>query len=64
MHRSRAAIARYLAHDVSAASERRTRRHLGACARCRAIYGEETALLRALAGDARRATPAEDTRVV
>ena len=63
MHHSRGAIQRYLAHDASAANERRTRRHLGGCARCRAIYDEESALLRALAGDARRATPAEDARM-
>lgn len=64
MHLSRGAIQRYLAHDVSTAKERRTRRHLGDCARCRAICDEESALLRALAGDAQRATPAEDARVV
>ena len=64
MHLSRGAMQRYLAHDVSAAAERRTRRHLVGCARCRARCDEESALLRALAGDARRATPAEDARVV
>lgn len=64
MHLSRGAIERWLAHDVSAAHERRARRHLGTCARCRALYDEQSALLRALAGDAHRATPAEDARVV
>jgi len=64
MHLSRGAIQRYLAHDVSSATERRTRRHLGGCARCRATCDEESALLRALAGDAQRATPAEDARIV
>ncbi len=63
MHLSRGAIQRYLAPDVSVASERRLRRHLGVCGRCRAIYDEESELLRALAGDTQGATPAEDARV-
>src|SRR5262245_55700725 len=64
MHLSRGAIERYLAHDASATQERRVRRHLGGCARCRAVYDEESALLRALAGDSQQATAAEDARVV
>ncbi|MBI5482285.1 MAG: zf-HC2 domain-containing protein, partial [Deltaproteobacteria bacterium] len=63
MHR-RSTIDRYLAGDLPDAAEARLRAHLSGCARCRAYFDEQIALLRALAGDASRPTPAEGVRMV
>lgn len=63
MHRRRP-IHRLLAGDLPAAAEVRLRVHLRGCGRCREVYAEERALLRALAGDPGAPTAAEEGRLV
>lgn len=60
----RRAIDRCLAEGLPPDGERSLRRHVAACAACRAYYDERALLLRALAGDAAQPTRREDARAV
>lgn len=63
MHPDRA-IDRLLSDGAAEALAGSVRAHVAGCARCRARYDGQVLLLRALAGSVRRATPAEDARMV
>jgi ferric-dicitrate binding protein FerR (iron transport regulator) len=63
MH-SRGTIDRYLAGDLGDEAAALLRAHLKECARCREYFDDQVRLLRALAGDASRPTPAEGVRMV
>ncbi len=52
-------IERYVADGLPESDERELRRHLKECEECRAHYDRERLLMRALAGDANRATAVE-----
>lgn len=60
----RRAIDRFMDSGLGPGAERQLRAHLRACAPCRAYYDRQQVLLRALAGDPSRPTPAEHTRAV
>jgi ferric-dicitrate binding protein FerR (iron transport regulator) len=57
-------IDRYLAGDLDMGAAVSLRAHLSGCARCRAYYDSQVVLLRGLAGNPERPTPAEDARMV
>jgi ferric-dicitrate binding protein FerR (iron transport regulator) len=57
-------IDRYLAGDLDGGAAVSLRAHLAGCARCRAYYDSQVVLMRALAGNPDRPTPAEDARMV
>jgi ferric-dicitrate binding protein FerR (iron transport regulator) len=60
----RATIDRLLAVGLPPRAEVKLRAHLRGCEPCRGYYDDEVRLLRALAGDVRRPTPAELDRLV
>ncbi|MBS2029093.1 MAG: FecR domain-containing protein [Deltaproteobacteria bacterium] len=60
----RATIDRLLAVGLPPRAEVKLRAHLRGCEPCRAFYDDEVRLLRAFAGDVRRPTPAELSRLV
>ncbi|MHB1844862.1 MAG: FecR domain-containing protein [Deltaproteobacteria bacterium] len=64
MHPRRTAIDRLVLGESSPAEEARLRNHLRRCARCRTTFDELVVLARALAGDPRRPTRAEEERIV